>query len=290
MPSCHSLWSGSLVRSLRVLALLPLMLGPSAAGSGELPERVGIRCDLILMGKSGNRQIASKRIVLEPGMLGSVNYALPARSTGRPHPMTVELNLATGETPDGRLMVKLDGEVTVKVPDDPETWQIQRQVEILMGTSALVEVGPPDADGQRLALSLTAEEAAVSEAVDATRLRVDLNVEVAVVEGEEERVLEHPQLRSLSGETVAFGVDYQVPSVDGRTFENVHLDLELTPGFLRGVLLPLQIAITGGFPGEDAAILSSRGDRRLLASGEIWEMAIRPPNEQDPWLRIRNAR
>jgi hypothetical protein len=47
-------------------------------------------------------------------------------------------------------------------------------------------------------------------------------------------------LRSLTGQMVGFAVDYEVPGEDGRAFEHVHLDLELTPGFPRAGRLPLQ--------------------------------------------------
>jgi hypothetical protein len=275
------------VRWLVCLVLMALAVEMSAATDEPLPGRVGLTCDLLMMGRAGTRQLASRRLVLEPGMGGRVRFDLPARSTGGEGPMEISLSLVTGALPGGRMAVDVDGEMTEKVPDAPRTWQVQRRVEILMGTSALVELGPPDEDGQRLALTLTAAAAVAGESVDASRLRVDLNVEVAVVDGDEAHVLEHPHLRSLSGETVAFGVDYQVPSTDGRSFENVHLQLELTPGFVRGLRLPLQISIAGGFPGPDGIVFSSRSDSRLLASGEVWEMAIRPPDEESPWLRVR---
>jgi len=277
----------SAARRVACLGLLALAAGTSPATEDPLPARVGLQCDLLIMGRAGTRQLASRRLVLEPGMSGRLRFDLPARSTGGNGPLELTLNLVTGVLPSGRLSVDLDGEMSELVPDAPRTWQVQRLLEILMGTSALVELAPPDEQGQRLALTLTAEEAASEETLDATRLRVDLNVEVAVVEGEEAQVLEHPQLRSLSGETVSFGVDYQVPSPDGRTFENVHLDLELTPGFLRSRRLPLEVSIAGGFPGPDGIVLSSRSDSRLLVAGEIWEMAIRPPDQQSAWLRVR---
>jgi hypothetical protein len=273
-------WAGGLV-------LLALGLGGPLATEASLPRRVALRCDLLVMGMGGTRQLATRRIVLEPGMGGRVLFSTPAGSSGREGPTSVSLTLATGVTAAGRMSIELDGTVIEEAPDAPRTWQIRRQVDLIMGSSALVELAPPDAAGQRLALSLTAAAAADDEAVDAARVRIDMNVEVAVVDGEEASVLEHPYLRSLSGETVTFAVDYQVPTEDGRTFENVHLDLELTPGYLRGDRLPLELSISGGFPGPDGVVLSSRTENRLLARGEIWEMAIRPADDEGLWLRVR---
>ena len=97
-------WAGGLV-------LLALGLGGPLATEESLPRRVGLRCDLLVMGMGGTRQLATRRIVLEPGMAGRVLFSTPAGSAGREDPTSVSLNLATGVTAAGRMSIKLDGTV-----------------------------------------------------------------------------------------------------------------------------------------------------------------------------------
>ncbi len=147
-------------------------------------------------------------------------------------------------------------------------------------------MAPPAQGERRLALSLTAEGAA-GETVKVPLSRVDLDVEVAAVDGDTVAVLEHPLLRSLTNQPVRFSVDYQVPAVAAGGFESVRLELELKPGFPRGDRLPLEVSLAGDFPAAGAPVLTRRSDSRLLRPGEVWEMALRPPANQGPWVRVR---
>jgi len=270
------------------MALL-FLLGSAAIISAEsdpLPEKVGLRCELLVMGSGGTRSLSTRRLVLQPGMDGRLRFDLPAGSSGRNAPARLLLALSSTAGADGVLLLDVQGEVSEPGEDESRSWSSGRQVALRMGTSALVEVAPEDDGGRRLALSITAESAE-DEDVSATLSRVDLDVEVAAVQGEDVVVLEHPRMRSLTSQTVTFAVDYQVPAVSGETFEHVRLDIELTPGFPRGGRLPLDIVLTGDFPGGGPAGMTRRSDSRLLRPGETWEMEMQPPGGQAPLLRLR---
>ncbi|MCZ6832686.1 MAG: hypothetical protein O7F11_02970 [Acidobacteria bacterium] len=275
-----------LVLILLLLPSLVLRAGTGADSGLALPGKVGLLCELLAMGKNGTRRLAAQRVVLEPGMSGHLEFELPARSSGRGAPVHVVVNLDSELAEENSLILHLTGEVTEEGAGQPGNWHIRRQVDVRQGTSALVELAPPDSRGQRLALSLTLEEAG-NEPVSAPLRRIDLDVEVAAVDGEEVVILNHPMLRSLTGKMVVFAVDYEVPADNGLTFEHVRLDLELTPGFPRGGRLPLSVALAAGFPSLAGAVLTSRRDSRLLRPGEIWEIAVRPPSGGGPWLRVR---
>lgn len=280
--------------SAKDVLMVSLLLWPALAlhaGDGDgfgspLPGKVALRCELLAMGRSGTRRLAVQRLVLEPGMSGNLEFDLPARSTGRGVPLHVVVKLDTEPAAENSLSLHLIGEVTEEGVGRPGEWHIRRQVDLWQGTSALVELAPPDSRGQRLALSVTLVDAG-SDPISSPLRRIDLDVEVAIVDGGDVVVLDHPMLRSLTGEAVVFTVDYEVPAVDGRTFEHVHLDLELTPGFPRKGRVPLLVALTAGFPGHEGPVLASRSESRLLQWGEIWEMAVRPPGGGSPWLRVR---
>lgn len=279
---------------LREILLVIFLLAPSPGVGGgmetearaTMPAKVGLRCELLVMGRGGTRRLTARTVVLEPGMSGTLEFDLPSGSYGRGVPVHVQVHLVTAVGEENSLTVHLSGDVTEVGEGRPGNWYTRRQVEIRPGTSALVELAPPDSRGQRLALSLTREDAG-NRPLSAPLRRVDLEVEVAAVAGKEVVVLEHPRLRSLTGEMVIFAVDYEVPGEDGRGFEHVHLDLELTPGFPRAGRLPLSVALVAGFPSLSGPVMSSRSDSRLLRPGESWEMAVRPPADGDPWLRVR---
>jgi hypothetical protein len=263
-----------------------LRAGTGADAGAALPGRVGLRCELLVMGKSGTSRLAVQQVVLEPGMSGHLEFDLPAPSSGRGVPVHVAVNLDSEGGEENGLNLRLTGEVTETGEGQPWNWHIIRQVQVRQGTSALVELAPPAAGGQGLSLALTLEEAG-DKPLSAPLRRIDLDVEVAVVDGDEVAVLDHPMLRSLTGQMVGFAVDYEVPGEDGRAFEHVHLDLELTPGFPRAGRLPLQVVLAAGFPSRVGPVLASSSDSRLLRPGEIWETAVRPPSGGGPWLRVR---
>jgi hypothetical protein len=152
----------------------------------------------------------------------------------------------------------------------------------------MLEIAPGEPTGERLVISMTVEEAP-GERITAAPGRLDLDVAIVGVDGDEEVLLQRPQLRTMAGRAAGYDFDYPVPSGDQGGVAHVGFELRITPGFPRSGSVPVRVELTGGFPSPEGPVAVDVNESAVLRRGEVWTREFRPASGEGPGIRISVA-
>lgn len=248
---------------------------------------MAVQLQVLAVGQ-GTRSLFSRRMVLAPFMQASLSETVRRLDAGRW--VWDRVRLQVGNDRGGSGQVALTWKSLVRREDGPDAgpWRQQGRTDLRPGTSAMVEVAPALAPGERLVLSLTARWAE-GERPTVAPVPVEIRLEIYGVGGDEEILIQRPSLRTVTGRAALFSFDYPVPSASGGSFDHARLEFTLTPEYPRGPRLPLRLEVAGALPSPGGQVPVSRDERAWLRAGEPWILDLEPPPGETAGFRLRVA-
>ncbi len=274
-------------RRLPAALLVTLLAGggtaPAVPNDSE-PDRIALEIAVVGV-REGTRELQRRRVVLDAGMAGRLELAVGRLDGGRPAQARCQLAFTTAPGLDGALEVAVTSEVIQEAGGSVREWRRGGRLALRLGTSGVLEIAPAEEPGERLLVSITLSPAD-GEEITLPPQRVELEIAVWAVQGDEVVLLQRPRLRTLTGQPAAFAFDYPVPAASGNGFEHVRCRLTATPGWPRDGRLPVRVELSGGFPSASGPVLSGRETMARLEPGRSWTTEIQAREGEGPFLRV----
>ncbi|MFQ5718302.1 MAG: hypothetical protein ACE5IK_02025 [Acidobacteriota bacterium] len=268
-------------------ALIALVVWPVAPSPAldpvedpvRAPARIALSVEFLGV-DAGTRSLARHREVLTVGMRVSVDQGVSRQTPAGPVDSECHLILDTDGLPEGAISVRLRSRVS---EPGGAGWERDRHLILAPGTSALVEIVPAEAGGERVVVSVTARPAG-DEAVTVEPQIVEIDAAVYVVDGDAESLLRRYRLRTVTDRPATFSFDHPVPSFLPGQVDHVRFTVSITPRFARQNRLPIVVEVEGELPGQPDPLPVHRSETTALWAGQPWRVPI--SGDASPGLRL----